>query len=306
MPKIIVTAALTGAIYTPTMSPYLPVTPEQLIEEALAVHKAGGAICHLHVRDPLNGKPVGDVALFRKIATEVKKRCDVILCFTTGGGLGMTTAERVKPVTVLKPEMASFNAGSVNFCLAPALKKIKDWKYDWEKPYLESSLDFVYPNTFKTMTEYGRYFQESGTKPEYEVFDTAMINNIAFLIAEGVLAKPVYFEFVFGILGGIQSAPRNLMFLIDAAQREIGDFQFSVCAAGRHQFNMCTQSLLLGGHVRVGLEDSTYLKKGVLAKSNAEQVQKIIRIAAELGLDPATPDEAREILGLKGLDKVGF
>jgi len=288
------------------MSEYLPVTPERIIEEILAVHEAGGAVCHLHVRDPENGRPVTDLDLYRKIAETVKSRCDVVLCPTTGGGLGMTAEERVQTVKSLRPEIASFNAGSVNFCLSPAMGKYKEWKYDWEPEYLAMTEDFVFTNTFKTLKEFARYFAEYGTKPELEVYDAGMINNIAHLIAMGHLQKPVYIQFVMGVLGGITPSPQNLMFLVDYARRLIGDFEFSVCVAGRAQFPICTQALLLGGHVRVGLEDNLYLEKGVKARSNAEQVAKIIRIARELGIEPATPDEARTILGLKGLDKVGF
>ena len=183
---------------------------------------------------------------------------------------------------------------------------IKEWKYDWEKSYLEGTEDFIFPNTFKTMREFLEIFSATGTKPEFEIYDTGMINNIAFLINKGIVKKPVYLQFVMGILGGIPATPTNLVHLYETAQRQIGEFEFSVCAAGSAQFRLCTQSLLMGGHARVGLEDNLYLEKGVLAKSNAEQVAKIIRIAKELGIEPATPAEGREILGLKGLDQVNF
>jgi uncharacterized protein (DUF849 family) len=250
--------------------------------------------------------PVSDVDLFRKIASTVKSKCDIILCITTGGGSGMTTEERVKPVTTLEPELASLNAGSINFGIFPALEKYKEWKYDWEPQYLGMSEDYIFPNTFKTLREYGRFFEKAGTKPELEAYDCGMINNIAYLISEGSLQKPVYIQFVMGVLGGITPSPHNLMFMVDYARRLLGDFQFSVCVAGRAQFPICTQSLLLGGNVRVGLEDNLYLEKGIMAKSNAEHVEKIIRIAKELGIEPATPAEGRQILGLKGLDRVGY
>jgi uncharacterized protein (DUF849 family) len=288
------------------MSPYLPYKPNHLVDEIVAAADEGCAICHLHVRDPETGKPASDVNLFREISTKVKSRCDVILCYTTGGGLGMAVEERVKPVIELKPEMASFNAGSINFCLLPALEKYKEWHFDWEKPYIEMTEDLVYPNTFKTLREYSEHFGLSGTKPEFEIFDTAMIHNVAYLISKGFVEEPVYLQFVLGILGGMPPTPQNLMFLVESARRSFGDFQFSVCAAGRSQFKMCTQSLLLGGHVRVGLEDNLYLDRGVLAKSSVEQVRKMMRIAGELGFEPAAPDEAREILGLKGSNHVGY
>jgi uncharacterized protein (DUF849 family) len=306
MDKRIITAAITGAIHTPTMSPYLPITPKQIIDEILAVHEAGGTVCHVHVRDPKTGRPVADMDIFREIASTVRSKCDIILCLSTGGGLGMSAEERVQTVAKLSPELASLNAGSVNFALFHAMDKWKDWKYEWEPKYLAQTEDFIFPNTFKTLREFSESFNKNNTKPELEVYDSGMINNMAFLIQRGYLKKPVYIQFVMGVLGGITPTPENLMFLVDYAKRLIGDFEFSVCVAGRAQFPICTQSLLLGGHVRVGLEDNLYLEKGVMAKSNAEQVAKIIRIARELGLEPATPDEAREILGLKGLDKVAY
>ena len=306
MEKRIITAAITGSIHTPTMSPYLPITPEQIIDEILAVHEAGGTVCHVHVRDPKTGQPVTDLDIFREIASTVKTKCNIILCLTTGGGLGMSAEERVQTVATLSPELASFNAGSVNFALFQAMEKWKDWKHEWEQKYLRMTEDFVFTNTFKTLREFCEFFDNNNTKPELEVYDSGMINNIANLIARGLLKKPVYVQFVMGVLGGITPSCENLMFLVDYAKRLIGDFEFSVCVAGRAQFPICTQSLLIGGHVRVGLEDNLYLEKGVMAKSNAEQVEKIIRIAKELGIEPATPDEARQILGLKGLDKVNY
>lgn len=306
MRKAIVTAAITGSIHTPTMSPYLPITPQQIIEEILAVHQAGGTVCHVHVRDPKTGQPITDLDIFREIASTVKSKCDIILCLTTGGGLGMSAVERVQTVTAFSPELASFNAGSVNFALFHVKDKWKDWKYEWEPKYLAMTEDFVFTNTFKTLREFCSFFNENETKPELEVYDAGMINNIAFLIEKGYLKKPVYIQFVMGVLGGITPSPENLMFLVDYARRLIGEFEFSVCVAGRAQFSICTMSLLLGGHVRVGLEDNLYLEKGVQAKSNADQVAKIIRIARELGIEPATPAEGRKILGLKGLDKVNY
>lgn len=306
MDKRIITAAITGSIHTPTMSPYLPITPQQIIDEILAVHEAGGTVCHVHVRNPETGQPVTDLDIFREIASTVRSKCNIILCLTTGGGFGMSAQERVQTVTTFSPELASFNAGSVNFALFHAMEKWKDWKYEWEPKYLAQTEDFIFPNTFKTLREFSESFSKNNTKPELEVYDSGMINNMAHLIQRGYLKKPIYIQFVMGVLGGISPSPENLMFLVDYTKRLIGDFEFSVAVAGRAQFPICTQSLLLGGHVRVGLEDNLYLEKGTMAKSNAEQVAKIIRIARELGLEPATPDEGREILGLKGLDKVNY
>jgi uncharacterized protein (DUF849 family) len=306
MAKRIITAAITGAIHTPSMSPYLPVTPEQIAEEAIRVHEAGGAVAHIHVRDPKTGYPTADQDAYREIAVRVKKKCDIILCFTTGGRLTEPLERRVKVVSSLKPEMASLNAGSLNFGLFHIVDKIKKWKYRWEKEYLEGTEDVIFPNTFKTMREYLAVIYQNKTKPELEIYDVGMINNVSFLIQAGYLKKPVYLQFVMGILGGIPATPQNLIFLVESAKSAIGDFEFSVCAAGKMQFHLCTQSLILGGHARVGLEDNLYLGRGAIAKSNAEQVSKIIRIVKELGLEPATPDETRKILNLKGLGRVNF
>lgn len=305
--KAIVTAALTGSIHTPTMSPYVPHTPQQIADEAVRCYEAGAAVVHIHARDPETGMPVSKMELYEEILNSIKSRCNVVVCITTGGGLGMTIEQRVEPVTRFKPEMASFNAGSINFALFHALDKIKEFKFDWEPKYLAMSEDFIFPNTFKSMKEFSYTFSKEGTKPEFECYDSAMINNVAFMIQRGYpIQKPVYIQFVMGVLGGITPDPENLLFLVNYAKRLIGDFEFSVCVAGRAQFPMCTQSLLLGGSVRVGLEDNLYLEKGRLAKSSAEQVEKIIRIARELGIEPVTPDEARKILVLKGADKVNF
>jgi uncharacterized protein (DUF849 family) len=304
--KAIITAAVTGSIHTPTMSPYLPITPQQIADEAVRAYEAGAAVCHLHARNPETGVPVPDVNLMKEIITEIKSRCNIVVCITTGGGLGMTVEQRVAPVTLYKPELASFNAGSINFALFPVIPRYKEWKFEWEKQYLGMTEDFIFANTFKSMKEYCAKFNEMGTKPEFEIYDAGMVNNVAFMIQAGYIKKPVYIQFVMGVLGGITPSSENLIFLVDYARRLIGDFQFSVCVAGRAQFPICTQSLLFGGNARVGLEDNLYLEKGQMAKSNAEQVAKIVRIARELGIEPAAPDEARQILGLKGLDHVNF
>jgi uncharacterized protein (DUF849 family) len=306
MNKRIFTAALTGAIHTPSMSPYLPITPQQLIEEAIRVHDAGGAVAHVHVRDPKTGLPNADQSIYREIAEAVKRRCDIILCFTTGGKLGEPVENRVRVASNLKPELTSLNAGSLNFALFHIADQVSEWKYEWEKPYLEGTEDFIFPNTFKTMRQYLEIIYTNGAKPEFEIYDAGMINNLAFLLQKGIARRPIYLQFVMGILGGIPATLENLVFLVDTARKQIGEFQFSVCAAGRHQIPMCTGSLILGGHARVGLEDSLYVGKGILAKSSAEQVAKIVRIAGELGIEPATPDEARKILGLKGVAQVNF
>ena len=304
--KAIITAAITGSIHTPTMSDYLPITPEQIADEAVRAYEAGAAVCHIHARNPETGMPSPDLNLMKEIITGIKSRCNIVVCITTGGGLGMTTEQRVAPVTLYRPELASFNAGSINFALFSVITRYKEWRFEWEKQYLGMTEDFIYANTFKSMKEYCGKFNETGTKPEFEIFDAGMVNNVAFMTQAGYVKKPVYIQFVMGVLGGITPSPENLLFLVDYAKKLIGDFEFSVCVAGRAQFPICTQSLLIGGNTRVGLEDNLYLEKGHVAKSNAEQVAKMVRIARELGIDPATPDEARSILGLKGIDKVNF
>jgi uncharacterized protein (DUF849 family) len=304
--KAVITAAISGSIHTPSMSRYLPITPKEIADDAVRAHEAGAAVCHIHVRDPETGQPTPDINLFKETITRIKSKCNMVICITTGGGFGMTSEQRLIPVSTFKPELASFNAGSINFALFHALKRYKELKFDWESKYLTMTEDFIFPNTFKSMKDFALTFGANDTKPEFEVYDSGMINNIAFMIEKGYVKKPVYVQFVMGVLGGITPSSENLLFLVDYAKKLIGDFEFSVCVAGRAQFPICTQSLLIGGNVRVGLEDNLYLDRGVMAKSSAEQVSKIARIAKELGIDPATPDEARKILGLKGIDKVNF
>jgi uncharacterized protein (DUF849 family) len=262
---------------------------------------------HVHGRDPQTGRPSADSQVFGEILTKIKSKCDAVICTTTGGGFGMSVEERVKVVKTYSPELASLNAGSLNFSLHPLLEKMQDFKYDWEPQYLAMSEDFIFPNTFKTLREFGAYFSQEGTKPELEVYDAGMLNNIAFLLSRGIIKKPVYIQFVLGILGGMQATISNLVFLHNSAREILGtEFVWSVCAAGKSQFKMCNAALLMGGFTRVGLEDNLYLEKGELAKSSAEQVEKIIRIAKEHGLEPATPEEARAILNLKGPQAVKF
>lgn len=306
--KVIVTAAITGAIHTPFMSDYLPITPQEIIEEVVRVYDAGAAVAHIHVRNPETGQPSNDMELYREVITEVKKRCPIILCLTTGGALGLPTAERVKVVPTFKPELASFNAGSINFALFHILdNKKRPSKFAWEDEYLAMTEDLIFANTFKGMKEYSQFFNDNEVKAEFEVYDIGMINNIKTLVDRGHIKQPVYLQFVMGILGGIPATIENLMMMVQTAKKTFGnDFTWSVCGAGRHQFPMCTQGLLLGGNVRVGLEDNLYVEKGKLAKSSAEQVHKIIRIAREIGREPANVEEARQILGLKGLAKVGY
>jgi len=306
MDKRIITAAITGGIHTPTMSPYLPITPKQIADEAVRACEAGAAVAHIHVRNPETGQPASSLDIFGEVIGNIKSRCDIVLCLSTGGGFGMTAAERSSHVPEYKPELASLNFGSLNFALFPVLKKIEEYKFSWEKEYLSMTEDFIFPNTFKTLREFSTIFTANGTRAELEIYDTGMINNVAFMIQNGHVQTPVYLQFVLGILGGIHATMENLMFLHRTAKESLGDFVWSVCAAGKHQMKMCATALLMGGNARVGLEDSLYLEKGQMAKSNAEQVEKIVRIAKEFGIEPATPNEARQILGLKGLSEVNF
>lgn len=305
-PKIIVSVAITGAVHTPTMSPYLPITPEQIADEAVRAWEAGATVAHIHVRDPETGAPSREIELYRDVASRVKSKCDLILCMTTGAGIGATVEERLGPVIALKPELATFNFGSMNFGLFPIAENIDSFKFDWERPYLANTEDYVFPNSFKMLKEFGKIFEENGTRPEMEVYDISMLNNVAFLVGRKCFKTPVYVQYVLGILGGMPASAKNLMFLNETATAQLSQYHWSVCAAGRHQMQLGALSAMLGGNVRVGLEDNLYIEKGKFAKSNAEQVEKIIRILREFGAEPATPQEGREILDLKGIDKVNW
>ncbi len=306
MSKAIFTAAITGGIHTPTMTPYLPITPKQIADDTVRAWEAGAAVAHIHARNPETGQPASSLDLYREAITDIKSRCDIILCITTGGGLGMSTEQRLAVIPAFEPELGSFNFGSINVALYPLLAKHSNFKFPWEPAFLSMTEDYIFPNTFKSMREFATAFNKYGTKPEIEIYDVAMINNLVHMIEAGHIKKPVYLQFVMGLLGGIPATLDNLLFLYRTAKDAIGDFVWSVCAAGQYQMKMGTAALLMGGNVRVGLEDSMYLEKGQLAKSNAEQVAHIVGIAKALGIEPATPAEAREILGLKGLDKVKY
>ena len=308
MPKLIITAAVTGGIHVPSLSPYLPFTPDQIAEDAVKAAEAGAAVVHIHARNPETGKPSSDFNLFKEICGKIKARSNVVICVTTGGALGMSMEERVRPLTVLKPELASLNSGSINFAIYPLAAKIKNPRFDWEIPYLEGTEDLVFSNTFRTLKYYAKAMQEAGTVPELEVYDVGMINNIRHLMDLGVMKPPIYMQFVMGILGGIPATPENLVFLVETARRQIGEgnFTWSVCAAGKAQLPLMAVAMAMGGNTRVGLEDNLYTGPGRLAKSSAEQVAIVARIAKELSIDIASPDEARAILKLKGSDKTAF
>ncbi len=304
---IFITAAITGAIHTPSLSEYLPITPEQIIDQAVGAHAAGAAVVHIHARNPQTGAPAQDQALMKQILTGIKARCNVIACVTTGAGLGMSLEERLSSVPVFKPEIASCNAGSFNFYIAPIAGKLTNPKFDWELPYVQNTDDFVFSNTFRGITKYVETMYANGSLPEFEVYDVGMINNIAYLRDKGVIKHPIYIQFVMGIMGGIPATVNNLAFMVDTAKQLLGDdFVWSCAAAGRSQFRLVPAAMAMGGHARVGLEDNLYLRPGVLAKSSAEQVTQIREIAERMGFNVASSDQARQILKLKGLDKVGF
>ncbi len=306
--KVIISCAVTGSIHTPSMTPYLPITPNEIADGAIGAAEAGAAILHLHVRDPSNGKPSPDPKLFMEFLPRVKQSTDAVVNITTGGGHGMSLDERIAAAMATKPEMASLNMGSMNFGLFPALDKPREWKYEWEPAYLEMTRDFIFRNTFKDIEYVLKTLGEGcGTKFEFECYDIGHLYNLAHFLDRGLVKGPLFIQSIFGILGGIGADVENLAHMRRIADKLFGDqYQWSVLAAGRHQMSFVTQAALMGGNVRVGLEDSIYIGKGTLAESNAQQVGKIRRILEDLSLEIATPAEAREYLGLKGADQVGF
>jgi uncharacterized protein (DUF849 family) len=309
MPKpVIITCAPTGGIHTPTMSPHLPVTPAEIAQASIEAAEAGAAIIHLHARDPETGKPDPRPETFRQFLPVIKQSTDAVVNVTTGGGLGMTMDERLAAAVAASPEMASLNMGSLNFALFPLLEKYSEWKHDWERDFIAMTKDYIFPNTFATIEYALKTLGEGhGTKFEFECYDLGHLYNLAWFVDKGLVQPPFFIQMVFGILGGMGADLDNLMFLHRTAQRLFGDaYEWSVLAAGRNQMPFATQSALLGGNLRVGLEDSLYIGKGELATSNAQQVRKIRQIVENLGLTVATPAEARARLGLKGGDRVAF
>ena len=308
MTKVIITCAVTGAIHTPSMSDYLPITPKEIAEQSIAAAEAGASIIHLHARDPENGQPTPDPKVFMQFLPIIKQSTDAVINITTGGGLGMTLDERLAAPLLAKPEMCSLNMGSMNFNIAPSAARVTKFKYDWEKPYLEGTTNYIFRNTFQDIEQVvERLGKEHGTRFEFECYDVGHLYNLAHMLDRKIVEAPLFTQTIFGILGGIGAEPRNLMFMKETADRLFGkDYVWSVLAAGRNQMPFTTMAGMLGGNVRVGLEDSLWLGKGQQAKSNAEQVAKIRRILEELSLEIATPAEAREMLKLKGGDLVGF
>jgi uncharacterized protein (DUF849 family) len=306
--KIIITCAVTGGIHTPTMSDALPYRPEDIAREAIAAADAGASILHLHARDPPDGRPTPDPDVFMQFLPRIKQSTDAVINITTGGGLNMTVEDRLAAPLIAKPEMCSLNMGSMNFGIYPMADRYKSWKFGWEEPYLRNTDDFIFRNTFRDIKRILKMLgEEHGTRFEHECYDVGHLYNVAHFVDRGLLKPPFFVQMIFGILGGIGTDLDNLLFMKRTADKLFGsDYRWSVLAAGRHQMNFATQAALLGGNVRVGLEDSLYIGKGKLASSNAEQVSKIRHILEELGHEIATPDEARAMLGLKGGDRVGF
>ena len=305
--KVMITCAVTGSIHTPSMSPHLPVTPEEIAEAAIGAAEAGAAIVHLHARQPDNGFPTQDPNMFRKFLPTIASKTNVVCNLTTGGAPTMSVEERLQPALQLKPEVASLNMGSMNFGLYEMLNRFKDFKYDWEKPYLETSDERIFKNTFKDIAYILESCSSNNTRFEIECYDIGHLYTAAHFLDRGLIKPPLLIQSVFGIRGGIGPHPEDVMHMKRTADRLFGDqYYWSVLGGGRSQMYVAVQSAVMGGNVRVGLEDSLWGGKGRLAESNAEQVSKIRRILQELGLEIASPDEARAMLKLKGRDKVNF
>jgi uncharacterized protein (DUF849 family) len=306
--KVIITCAVTGSIHTPTMSPYLPITPDQIAADAVAAAEAGASILHLHARNPKDGRPTPDPDVFMQFLPAIKAATNAVINITTGGGHNMTVQERLAAPLRAKPEMCSLNMGSMNFGLYPMLNRYSNWQYDWEPQYLEASRDFIFRNTFKDIEYILRELGEAhGTRFEFECYDVGHLYTLAHFLERGLVKPPLFVQTIFGILGGIGPHPENLTHMRAIADKLFGDaYQWSILATGRHQMGLITMGAIMGGNVRVGLEDSLYAGKGALAHNNAEQVRKIRDILEALSLDVASPDEARALLDLKGSVLVGF
>ncbi len=305
--KVIISCAVTGAIHTPSMSPYLPVTAEEIAEASISACEAGAAIIHLHARNPETGRPDQNPALFEPFLKEIKRRSNAVVNLTTGGSPYMSVQERMAPAKTFKPEVASMNVGTMNFGLYPMLNRFKEFKHDWERPYLEGSKDLIFRNTYGDLEAVLTELNPNGTRYEFECYDTSHLYNLAHLRDRGFVSGPLFIQTVFGILGGIGTHPDDVMHMKRTADRLFGeDYRWSVLGAGASQMKIAAMAASMGGNVRVGLEDNLWIGKGQLAKSNAEQVLKVREILDGLGLEIATPDEARQILQLKGIDQVNF
>ena len=305
---VIITCAPTGGIHTPTMSEHLPITPNEIAEASIGAAEAGASIIHLHARNPKNGKPDPDPELFMQFLPRIKQATGAVMNVSTGGGLGMTREERLRAALKASPEMASMNMGSMNFGIFPMMQKYSGWQHEWEPEFLDMTRDFIFRNTFADIEYAMRELGDAhGTKFEFECYDLGHLYNLAWVVDQGWVKPPFFVQMVFGILGGVGADLDNLMHMHTIAEKLFGDdYEWSVLAAGRHQMTFTTQAAMLGGNVRVGLEDSLYIGPGQKATSNAEQVTKIRSIIENLGKTIATPEEARTRLGLKGGDQVNF
>jgi uncharacterized protein (DUF849 family) len=307
--KVIITCAVTGSVHTPTMSPYLALTPDQIAEQAIEAAEAGAAVLHLHARDPADGRPSADPRLFDRFVPRIRAATDAVINITTGGSTRMTLEERLAYPLQAQPEMCSLNMGSMNFSVHPLARKYSEWNHAWEKPYVEGMEDLIFRNTFRDIKHILQVLgRDCGTRFEFECYDVGHLYTLAHFVDEGLVEGPLFIQSIFGILGGLGADPENLVTMKSTADRLFGrgQYRFSVLGAGRHQMPLLAMGAVLGGHVRVGLEDSLYLGKGQLARSCAQQVRKIRRILDELSLDVATPADARRMLALKGKDAVAF
>jgi uncharacterized protein (DUF849 family) len=306
--RVIISCAVTGSAHVPSMSEYLPITPAEIKTQALEAAEAGAAILHLHARNPEDGRPTPSPDVFRQFVPAIAQETDAIINISTGGSTRMTLDERLAYARVAKPEMCSLNMGSMNFSLHPLAEKMQSWRFDWEKDYLEGMEDMIFRNTFRDIKNILTEFRDYGTRFEFECYDLGHLYSLAHFIDKGLIKPPFFIQSVFGILGGIGADPENVSVMRSTADRLFGreNYHFSILAAGRHQMPLVTMGAISGGNVRVGLEDSVYLSKGVKAKSNAEQVRKIRRILEELSYEIATPADAREMLGLKGRANVSL
>jgi len=305
--KVIITCAVTGAIHTPSMSPHLPVTPEEIAEAGIAAAEAGAAILHLHARDPDTGRPTQDPRVFERFLPRIKQSTNAVINITTGGSPHMPVAERMRPAVEFRPEVASLNMGSINFGLFPMLKRFQEFKHDWERQHLENSRDLVFKNTFNDIAQILSACAANRTRFECECYDIGHLYNLAHFLDEGLIQPPLFVQSVFGILGGIGPHPEDVMHMKRTADRLFGEqYRWSVLGAGRNQMPIASMAAAMGGNVRVGLEDSLWIKPRQLAESNAQQVRQVRHILEGLSLDIATPEEAREILQLKGGDDVNF
>jgi 3,5-dioxohexanoate:acetyl-CoA acetone transferase len=306
--KVIITCAVTGSVHTPTMTPYLPLTPDEIAADSIAAAEAGASVIHLHARDPKDGRPTPDPAVFMQFLPRIKQQSDAVINITTGGSLGMSMDDRLAAPLRAKPELCSLNMGSMNFGLYQVAERYKSWKHDWEKPYLERTKESIVSNTFGQIERFLKELGEGcGTRFECECYDVGHLYTLASFLDQGLIKAPLFVQSIFGIYGGIGPHPEDVVHMRRTADRLFGaDYQWSVLAAGRHQMNLVTMGAIMGGNVRVGLEDSIYLGKGELAHSNADQVRKIRGILEALSLEIASPADTRRMLHLKGGDQVAF